>query len=47
MENFGATVKYKHEVLKNVHSKLVSFKMINSNITEVVSHLDELRRQPT
>ena len=37
--------KYKHKVVENPE-KLVAFRRITSNITQVVSVLDDLRREP-
>ncbi|XP_031330046.1 N-acetylglucosamine-1-phosphotransferase subunits alpha/beta [Photinus pyralis] len=41
---FGTRRKYKYETINNAQSSRVTFKMLNSNISEVVGHLDEIRR---
>ncbi|KAK5638265.1 hypothetical protein RI129_012560 [Pyrocoelia pectoralis] len=41
---FGTRRKYKYETIYNAQSSRVAFKMLNSNISEVVGHLDEIRR---
>ncbi|KAJ8980378.1 hypothetical protein NQ317_009372 [Molorchus minor] len=40
---FGSVPKYKYEVIHDAESKYVIFKMLNSNISDVVSNLDEIR----
>lgn len=45
-DHFGSVPKYKYEIIKNAQSKYVMFKMLTSNVTTVVSHLDEIRRSP-
>lgn len=47
MEQFGQQIKYKHDSLKNTHAKYIAFKMLTSNVSEVVGHLDEIRRKPS
>ncbi|XP_047097199.1 N-acetylglucosamine-1-phosphotransferase subunits alpha/beta-like isoform X1 [Schistocerca piceifrons] len=42
---FGSVKRYKYEIVKDKHQD-VTFKMINSNITHVVSVLDEIRKEP-
>lgn len=44
-DRLGKIQKYKYHVLKNSESHHVTFKMLNSNISDVVSHLDEIRQQ--
>lgn len=44
-KRFGKVPKYKHHILKNSESSHVTFKMLSSNVTDVVGHLDEIRRQ--
>lgn len=43
-ERFGKQPKYKHSVVKNSENHHVTFKMLNSNISDVVGHLDEIRQ---
>lgn len=43
-EHFGSKYRYKYEVINNAQSTHVTFKMLSSNISEVVGHLDEIRR---
>ncbi|KAJ8916550.1 hypothetical protein NQ315_000192 [Exocentrus adspersus] len=42
-QRFGTSPKYQYEIVSNSESKHVSFKMLNSNISDVVSNLDEIR----
>ncbi|VEN43957.1 unnamed protein product [Callosobruchus maculatus] len=42
-DRFGSTHKYHFETISNAESKYVSFKMLNSNISDVVMSLDEIR----
>nr|CAI5838871.1 unnamed protein product [Callosobruchus analis] len=42
-DRFGSAQKYRFEAISNAESKHVSFKMLNSNISDVVMNLDEIR----
>ncbi|KAJ8956361.1 hypothetical protein NQ318_015099 [Aromia moschata] len=42
-QRFGQVPKYKYEIVHNSESKYVTFKMLSSNISDVVSNLDEIR----
>lgn len=43
---FGSRHKYKYESIHNAQNTHITFKMLSSNISEVVGHLDEIRRSP-
>ncbi|CAH0548693.1 unnamed protein product [Brassicogethes aeneus] len=43
---FGTEQKYKFKTLSQVDGDFVTFVMLHSNISEVVSHLDEIRSRP-
>ncbi|KAF5294321.1 hypothetical protein FQR65_LT10774 [Abscondita terminalis] len=45
-ERFGSRSRYKYDVIHNAQNSHIAFKMLSSNISEVVGHLDEIRRSP-
>lgn len=45
-DNFGIEDKYHYEIIKNTASNILTFKMLTSNVSEVVGQLDEIRRAP-
>ncbi|XP_018567426.1 N-acetylglucosamine-1-phosphotransferase subunits alpha/beta [Anoplophora glabripennis] len=42
-QRFGTTPKYAYEIVPNAESKYVTFKMLNSNISDVIGNLDDIR----
>ncbi|XP_018323568.1 N-acetylglucosamine-1-phosphotransferase subunits alpha/beta [Agrilus planipennis] len=46
IKKFGTVKKYKHKIIKHSQDKYVTFKMLTSNVSQVVGHLDEIRREP-
>jgi UDP-N-acetylglucosamine-lysosomal-enzyme len=44
-KKFGNKKMYQYQVERDKHQD-VSFKMLNSNISQLVSHLDDIRRDP-
>lgn len=44
-EKFGTIKKYKYEIVKDKYQD-VSFKMLNSNLSQLISYLDDVRKQP-
>ena len=42
--NLAITHKYKFELIKEADKKHVSFKMLNSNVTQVIRQLDDVRK---
>ncbi|KAJ4439262.1 hypothetical protein ANN_07382 [Periplaneta americana] len=45
LKKFGSRKVYRYQVERDKHQD-VSFKMLNSNISQLVSHLDDIRRDP-
>jgi hypothetical protein len=45
MKKYGNKKMYQYQVERDKHQD-VSFKMLNSNISQLVSHLDDIRRDP-
>ncbi|XP_021926152.1 N-acetylglucosamine-1-phosphotransferase subunits alpha/beta isoform X2 [Zootermopsis nevadensis] len=45
MKKFGNKKMYQYQLQRDKHQD-VSFKMLNSNISQLVSHLDDIRRDP-
>jgi UDP-N-acetylglucosamine-lysosomal-enzyme len=45
VKKFGERKMYQYQVERDRHQD-VSFKMLSSNITQLVSHLDDVRRDP-
>ncbi|KAJ8967018.1 hypothetical protein NQ314_003135 [Rhamnusium bicolor] len=43
LQRFSLAPKYRHEVVHNSESQYVTFKMLSSNISDVVSNLDDIR----
>lgn len=43
-QRFGKIPKYKYQIIKNSEGDYVTFKMLSSNVSDVVSHLDEIRQ---
>lgn len=43
LEKFGHSFKYAFEVISNAEEKYIAFKMLNSNISDVVNSLDDVR----
>lgn len=44
-QHFGQSPRFKYHIVKNAESHTVTFKMLNSNISEAVGHLDEIRHK--
>lgn len=40
----GIRHKYKYDLVKDADKKYVSFKMLNSNLTDVINQLDDVRK---
>nr|CAD7429542.1 unnamed protein product [Timema monikensis] len=45
LAKFGTRKKYKYEVIKEKHQDVV-FKMLNSNLSQLIASLDEVRKTP-
>lgn len=43
IEKFGSSPKHAFEIVSNAEEKYVSFKMLNSNISDLVNNLDDVR----
>lgn len=46
-EKLGKVPKYQHKVIKNSEASVATFRMLISNITNVVQNLDEIRSKLT
>ena len=44
-KKFGTRKLYKYHIERDKHQE-ISFKMLNSNISQLISHLDDIRRDP-
>ncbi|XP_044763416.1 N-acetylglucosamine-1-phosphotransferase subunits alpha/beta [Coccinella septempunctata] len=44
--SFGNKKKYKYKIVRNSEGQYIHFKQLNSNVTDVVGQLDEIRSEP-
>ncbi|KAL3270725.1 hypothetical protein HHI36_021251 [Cryptolaemus montrouzieri] len=46
ISHFGGNKKYKYQIVKEVGNQYLYFIQLNSNVTDVVGHLDDIRSEP-